>query len=486
MPACAATTPAVAACLTQTPLTTHFNAATHQVVADITLPKATTTTGTVPATRSLFAAPAAVQAASAPMVLAATTTSAGGGGDYTATSLNPSSGWAAGGTGGGMTYSYPIQVPPALGGTAPSVALSYNSSSVDGETSATNTQASWIGDGWNYSPGFIERTYKSCSKDGITGSGDLCWGGYNATLSLGSHSGPLVRDDATGTWRIKGDDGTKVEFATDNGSGKLNADNTTDNHEYVKVTDTSGTVYYFGLNHLPGGNNTDPATNSVSTAPVYSPNPAASGNPADPCYDSAKGQASVCRMATRWSLDYVVDAHGNLTTYTYAPETGYYTAGGGQNNGTGTPIAYTRANLLQQIAYGQRLTDQVAANGTLQAAARVKFDATTERCIPVTGFTCDPSLRTTANAANWPDTPIDQECPATGTCTHYSPTFFSTKRLTTITTQVRSNNVWLDVDSYTLAHSFRDPGDTTSQRTLWLDSVQRTGKTATPSVTLPW
>jgi len=36
-------------------------------------------------------------------------------------------------------------VPPAPGNLTPTVALSYSSQTVDGLTSATNNQASWIG-----------------------------------------------------------------------------------------------------------------------------------------------------------------------------------------------------------------------------------------------------------------------------------------------------------------------------------------------------
>ncbi|MFD4655941.1 ricin-type beta-trefoil lectin domain protein [Kitasatospora sp. NPDC058444] len=377
-----------------------------------------------------------------------------------------------------MSYSYGVQVPPALGDDAPTVSLGYDSSSVDGRTSATNAQASWIGDGWDFNPGFIERGYLPCDKDGITNSGDLCWDGFNATLVLGGHSGQLVRasnnaaasDDTTGVWHLRDDDGTKVEF----GSGAANG---TDNGIYAKVTDVSGTVYYFGLNHLPGGDRSDPATNSVSTVPVYAPN---SG---DRCYDAAKGKASWCQMWQRLSLDYVVDDHGNLTTYTWAPEVNHYSRGGGQNNGNGALTAYTRAATLSRIDYGQRLSEQVAAKGSLQPAARVNFTVA-ERCLAA-GSACDPANRTVANKDNWPDVPVDQECKDTGTCTNYSPTYFTTKRLASIATQVRVNNSWQDVDSYELKHSFPDPSDATSQKVLWLDSVQRTGKTASPDASTP-
>ncbi|WP_280725004.1 polymorphic toxin-type HINT domain-containing protein [Kitasatospora sp. MAA4] len=468
LPACALTTPGAPECRTKTPLATHYDAATHHIVADVTLPAAAPAAGSADASRALTAAPA--QAAAAPLLIAAADTSSGAGGSYKATSLNPSSQWAAGGSSGGMTYSYPIQMPPALGGAAPSVSLAYDSSSVDGETSASNSQASWIGDGWNYSPGFIERSYKPCSEDGITNSGDLCWGGFNATLSLGAHSGPLVRDDATGAWRVQGDDGTKVEFETDvaNSIDTLNntigVANNTDNHEYVKVTDTSGTIYYFGLGHLPDAGHTGNASNSVSTVPVYSP------NPGDPCYDSGKGQGSSCVMASRWALDYVVDPHHNLTTYTYAPETNWYSQGGGQNNGSGAFVSYTRANPIHEIDYGQNLDAQIAAGASpLQSAARVVFT------------TADRS-----DSGTWYDVPTDQECSASP-CSSVSPTFFTTQKLTTITTGVRSNNVWQDVDSYALSQSFPpvNVSTDTSQRTLWLNSIQRTGKTGSPNVALP-
>ena len=70
-----------------------------------------------------------------------------------------------------------MSVPPVPGGLAPQVSLGYNSQRVDGLTSSTNDQASWIGDGWDYQPGFIERDYQSCEQNpsGGTQTGDLCW-----------------------------------------------------------------------------------------------------------------------------------------------------------------------------------------------------------------------------------------------------------------------------------------------------------------------
>jgi hypothetical protein len=33
----------------------------------------------------------------------------------------------------------------------------------------------------------------------------------NATISLGGHSGQLIKDSATGVWKLQSDDGSRVE-----------------------------------------------------------------------------------------------------------------------------------------------------------------------------------------------------------------------------------------------------------------------------------
>ncbi|MBO1415405.1 RHS repeat-associated core domain-containing protein [Streptomyces sp. FH025] len=488
LPGCVTTTPQAPDCQKQTPLESHYDPSTKKLIADVPLTGTGTTkaAATTPDTKTAAdaAAPGATRAVFADDTTTSTTVgvvsgSSSGAGTYSATSLDPSQAWTAGGSSGAFTYDYPIQVPAPLGGTAPKLALSYDSASVDGKTSSTNSQASWIGDGWDYSPGFVERSFKPCSLDGIAGSGDQCWTGANLVLSLGNHSGPLVQEDTSCqsgapaameqsncTWRIKGDDGTKVQFLT-------GATNGTWNGSYIKVTDTSGIVYYFGLNHLPDANG-NPTTlgadsGSAWTVPVYSP------NNGDPCYDPAKGKGSWCQSAWRWNLDYVVDPHGNLTTYTYTPETNYYARGGGQNNGNGARTAYTRAGVPSSIGYGQRLSDQLSNNGAYNPAAKIVFN-TSERCLTSTAA-CDPSQRTAANAANWPDVPLDQQCDATSTCTVYGPTFWTTKWLASIATQVRVNGSYQTVDSYTLNHTFINVQNATENTQVpWLASVQRTGQ----------
>ncbi len=392
------------------------------------------------------------------VVLAALADASGGGGSYAATSLSSSGQWSAGGSSGAFTYSYPISVPDVPGSLVPNVSLDYNSQSADGRTSSTNAQASWIGDGWDYSPGFVERSYPSCADDtagGTPKTSDECWSDAvdTLTLSLNGSSNTLVHDDATDTWHPQGDNGEKVEIKTDT----VNDDKF---HEYVVVTTADGTKYYFGLNRLPGWTSGDTTTDSVFTTPVY-------GNDADePCHADTFA-ASSCLRAYRWNLDYTVDPHGNAISYWYTPETNYY---GPDNSSTPTP--YTSGGYLSKIEYGQ-LAGKVY-DTTALAAAQVSFH-TEERCLSDSSFTCDSSKRTSANASHWPDVPIDQICTKSGTCNNHGPSFFTTQRLTGISTQVLVGTAYQDVDAWSMTHDFLKTGDTTTPA-LWLSQITHTGK----------
>jgi len=445
LPACALTTPQLAKCRVQTPV---------KFTNDI---KNGTLTATVPVganatTAQSTGAKAASQESA--MVLAATSGASGSVGTYTATSLSPAGTWSAGGSSGGFTYSYAISVPPTVGGSAPDVTLGYDSASVDGRTSVTNAQASWIGDGWDYSPGYIERSYQPCSQDtdATAHSSDLCWAGNIVTLSLGGHSGALVRDDtAPNTWRLQNDDGTKVIALTGANNGAWKG-------EAWEIITPDGTAYYFGENHLPGGSGSDAATQSAWTEPVYCPD---SGDTPDAgsCYNSTDGKNSfVSNMAWHWNLDYVVDPHGNLQTYNWVAETNYYQRGydGGANAGTST--LYTRGGNLSTISYGYRLSD--AISGT-KPTSTVTFNVG-ERCAP--GYAnCNYAYLTShlsdsTTTSNWPDTPTDLICPTSSyTCTNYSPSFFETDQLQSIVTSVLVGSTPDMVDTYTLAQDFPSP-----------------------------
>jgi RHS repeat-associated protein len=394
------------------------------------------------------------------MMLAATssTTSSSGTGDFGATSLSPSGEWDVSAQSGDFSWSYPLRVPPAAAGPAPSLALDYDSQQVDGETGSTNNQPSAVGDGWSLAGGgFVERSYVPCSVDNgpsgpVTTSGDQCWKTDNATLSLGGHSGRLVRDAATGAWKLQSDDGSRFEHLTGAGNGAQGG-------EYWRLTTTDGTQYYFGLNQLPGWSSGKPTTNSAWTLPVY-------GNDAgEPCHASTFA-GSACTQAWRWNLDYVVDPHGNASSYYYTPETNRYA-----QNGSGA-TTYVRGGQLEHIEYGLTASTVYAANG---ASDKVLFGYA-GRCVSSTG--CD-----SAHPTNWPDVPWDQNC-AAAPCTQVSPSFWTTQRLSTVSTQFWTGSSYATVDTWTLNHTYPDPGDGTSAA-LWLASVSYKGTSGGDAITLP-
>ncbi|MGW1938760.1 polymorphic toxin-type HINT domain-containing protein [Streptomyces goshikiensis] len=475
LPACALTTPGAKGCTARTPLETRRDTS-GQLVAEVDVPAAASA-GSGGRSEGKSGGKSAGADLAAPMpgartlALAAEAGPSGASGDFSATPLLPSMSWQAGGNAANFTYGYTVEAPSSIAGAAPSIGLGYDSSSLDGRTASTNAQASWIGDGWDWHPGLISRSYKTCKDAGIKDSGDQCWSGDVLSLSLSGHAGELVRDDNSCVYRLRGEDGTKVERLTGRANGAWKG-------EAWKVTTTDGTQYYFGANKLPGGDGTDPAANSVSTVPVYWP------GAKDKCLGAdSPASGSWQSMGWQWDLDYVVDPHQNLTSYRYEQEGNHYARGGGQNNGNGTPTAYQRAAHPAWVGYGQRLPDQIAAKGKAKPAAQVWF-RTAERCFPGGAVTCAPEQRTKANAKSWPDVPVDQECAATGECLNLSPTFFTTKRLTKIDTEVLVGTDYRAVDSFALNQSFQDPGDGTSP-SLWLDNVQRTSSNGKTPQTLP-
>ena len=175
---CALTTPTLSKCRIQEPVVTKNDIRSGKLSAEVTL-AGTPEAGSGAVSRSTSARSATV--------LAATAEASGPTGDYKATSLQPSGNWSAGGSTGAFAWSYPLSVPAVPGGMQPQISLDYNSQAVDGRTAASNNQPSWIGDGWSWEPGFIERRYKACNDDKAEGTnttrvGDLCWYNDNVTL----------------------------------------------------------------------------------------------------------------------------------------------------------------------------------------------------------------------------------------------------------------------------------------------------------------
>nr|WP_150506436.1 hypothetical protein [Streptomyces venezuelae] len=99
------------------------------------------------------------------MLLAATAGASSTQGDFGATPLSSSATWSADGSTGDFNWSYPLRMPPTTAGPAPSLAINYNSGSVDGRTASENNQTSVIGEGFSLTDSYIERKYGSCKDD---------------------------------------------------------------------------------------------------------------------------------------------------------------------------------------------------------------------------------------------------------------------------------------------------------------------------------
>ncbi|MFE6157742.1 RHS repeat-associated core domain-containing protein [Streptomyces sp. NPDC056486] len=421
--------------------------------------------------QTLTAASVALRA-SGPTVLAAVADEKSVSGDYKATSLSPSATWDTNLNTGDFSWSYDMPVPEVPGDLKPDVGLSYSSGSVDGRTGSTNNQASWVGDGFDLWPGFIERRYKTCADDGVEHAdgnkpADQCWDYDNAVLTFNGKGGELVhlagdpdKDPKTEEFKLKQDDGTRIvrRASADRGNGD-------DDGEYWRLTDPEGVRYYFGYHRLPGWAEGKNTTGSTWTAPVF-------GNNADePCHKASFAD-SWCQQAWRWNLDYVVDPRGNAMAYYYDQEKNSY----GRNLKAKDNTRYTRGGSLDRIEYGLKSSAMYGG----KPLAKVDF-ATSERCLPDSKTTCSDIGK---DSFYWYDTPWDLNCTEAEDCDEgrLSPSFFTRKRLTSVTTQVLNGDTYNDVDSWKLGHRW---GMADIDYQLLLDSIQRTGHTSTPAVTLP-
>ncbi|MGP4112295.1 polymorphic toxin-type HINT domain-containing protein [Streptomyces sp. 4N509B] len=450
LPACALDTAEDPACRTRTPLEAVNDAEERTLsVHDVTLDGAQ------------------------PLVLAAAADEESMASDYTATPLSPSGTWDVGLNTGDFTWSYDMPVPEVPGGLKPNVGLSYSSGSIDGRTGGTNNQSSWVGDGFELWPGYIERRYQSCAEEGVTNAdgnevGDLCWEYDNAFISLNGQAGELV-PVADNEWKLQRDDGTRIRRLTD--AARANGDN---NDEYWEVTAPDGTRYYFGYHRLPGWSEGDETTESTWTVPVF-------GNDSgEPCH-AATTAGSSCTQAWRWNLDYVVDPHDNAVAYYYNLERNSY----GRFLDSADNVRYIRGGYLDRIDYGLRNGDPTTGDVyAQQALARVDFTEAT-RCL---NENVDCSTAAIGdNQQYWYDVPWDLNCGASATCDagRFSPTFWSRFRLETVTTQVLSAGTYRSVDSWELVPRW---GTADIDYQLLLDSIQRTGHTGPvtdPTTTLP-
>ena len=395
LPSCAVTAPAAAACRREHLVGSRNNTRKDSVSADVTLP----------ATLALVAGPS------------------GSAGNFAAEPMSEATNdWVTGQSSGAYTYAYPLTVPPVPGGLEPSVSLNYDSLTTMGLSSSTNNEASWVGDGWNLSPGYIEMDYSNCAADPEEPkTGDLCGDHTEAVLSFEGMTTPLV-DGANG-WQAEADSGAKI----------------TESNNTWELIEPNGVQYYFGLNQLPGYASGDASTNSQWTVPVW-----------EGC-----GQAGFCTLPWRDMLSYVVDPHGDAIAYHYTTQTNSYAESDGSTaNGT-----YTQGGALSSIEYGFRAGQFYSS----VPAAQVNFTVATTR----------------------QDAPTDLSCAPGAACAITSPTFWSTDQLTGISTQALENGAMANVDSWSLSGSYPATGDPTTSPSLWLSSITRTGQDGGTPLSLP-
>lgn len=458
LPDCALDTPELPECATGTPVESANSVEAETVRATIQLPDG----------------PETATAASATMLLAAVAGTSSEAGNWSATSLRPASLWQAGGSSGAFTWGYPLRVPSVAGALTPGLQITYNSGSTDGVVSSTNNQASWVGEGFDLSMGFIERTYTPCVVDkpnkgtSPTTSEDLCWFSDsgrtnnapwdNAVLNVDGRSSTLVRMGNTNTWRMKEDDGTRIEKLGAPAAGS------TPTSEYWKMTTPDGTQYFFGKGKADGAQAA--ATNARWLVPV------AANHSGEPGYN-ATFASSFASQAWRWNMDYVVAPSGDTMTVYYDKETNKYKQAGVSD------ATYDRGGVIGAIHYGERQGAEASA-----PAAKVAFVAK-ERCDTSVSSSCETSQPTSVTASAWPDVPTDAICEATYCpAIKNAPTFFTRKRLAQVNTFSRNtaDTGYDPVDTWDLTPLF--PNSNAEAPTLWLWKIAHTGQGGTP-ITLP-
>ena len=487
LPACALTTPQRAQCRKQTPLTSHNDLKTAAVSAEVTLGRTgsvrnAASTGTsraaagsaTPAVYSGSVASAQTASTSGSATVIAATDSTGqegaAGGNY-ATTLSSAGSWDQSGSSGDFTYTYEVDAPGASTSLVPDASLSYDSGSVDGETATTQAQASWVGDGWTTQDSFVDQAFVPCDDypEGSAGSvttTDECYDGPILTLSLNGSSTSIVYDDghvhlqAVRRQRRDGHPGDRLLQRL----GYVR-------HAYWMVTERDGTKYYFGRNNCPAGPPGTRRRTRWTRAGVLRPL-------RRPVLRRHRVHPSVCTMAYRWNLDYVTDPHGNAMAYYYNQDTNYYGAERRAPTTSRTSATPTWPHRLR-LHRRQRLRHR-------PRPGRVRH--------PVPLHVDQRHLRpaaTSTHAANYPDVPYDLICASGATCTRAAPSFCSTVRLTSITTEQYPTRPAPTPRRHLRADQTSPPTGDGTAPTLWLSSItahrRRTPPRAarTSSISLP-
>ncbi|WP_133306142.1 DNRLRE domain-containing protein [Microbispora triticiradicis] len=384
-------------------------------------------------------------------------------GDFSATDLRPQGSWEVGLQSGGFTYSYPLDDPPSVAGSGPGLSLSYDSSRIDGMTKVTNNQASWVGEGWDLSVGYVERRYRPCASDAGSGKnpkqkgwGDLCWespeenDGDSATddatasdlfINLGGQASRLLKTP-TG-YKTEQDFGWKIEKLTGGDQGG----------EYWKITTQQGQVFRLGYR-----------ADSVWRVPYVGDD---AGEPCHDQYNYSSTVAPTCTGVWRWNLDETQDSHENVTDYYWTKESNNYTVSGGVNR------TYDRGGYLDRIEWGANT--QVSGS---HPTSKIVFNSDS-RVIGLDSDIPDDLVCSPAPGGG----PVSCEFP------NNAPTFFISAKLAAVDTYAWNDTIagWDNVSRLTLTHQYVYTEGDSPTPVLWLDSISQTGLIGddTHAITLP-
>ncbi len=167
----------------------------------------------------------------------------GVGGTFTATPLSATGSWQVGIGSGSFEYTQPLPIAPTAVGTTPSAELLYSSASVDGMTSADNSQAGEFGAGWQLNQASIDQIYDTASDGEFINSSApvfrIMLNGQSSFLVDRTPGGAVGPDFA-----LRGDTRWNVHLE-ENPDDSPNGDTA---GRWWRVTTPEGSVYHFGSN----------------------------------------------------------------------------------------------------------------------------------------------------------------------------------------------------------------------------------------------
>lgn len=204
-----------------------------------------------------------------------------------------------------------------------------------------------------------------------------------------------------------------------------------------------------------------PLASTAQTSGI--PSPVASGvprtvpvfgnHPGEPCYQATYANSS-CTQAWRWNLDYVEDVHGNAMVIDWKKEENRYAKNEKFTEKDRAKVGYIRGGYPTRILYGLRSDNLAGA-----PAGRVEFKVE-ERCFEDRDTKCGDAQFDSKNADDtrgWWDTPATLHCKMdAANCYIASPTFWSRKRLSAVTTygqRTEGSTALTKVDQWALAQS---------------------------------